>query len=331
MSPRPRVTPRQKVNASVQTPSPPSASGSRLLPLSIAGVVCFLLAISLGYGGWYFFDTYRRKPEADGGRVVQTAQTGQATAPGVADDSARQQQTPTPPVAQVLAPAGELAVAGGVVMLGGGGPGDLARKESVDPFAIAETEVTNEQYREFLKEMKHKAPGYWGGPDYPVGTANDPATGVTWHDAVAYCEWLSKKLGATVRLPSEKEWVLAAAGKDNFKYPWGNDWNPRAANSKEAGFGDLRPVKGFPEGVSPCGAYDMAGNAWEWVSDEVRVKEGEPGREKEVTQKIMKGGSPRVGKEYLLNTAKTSLKADENTKIDMVGFRYVVIRNRGGQ
>jgi formylglycine-generating enzyme required for sulfatase activity len=150
---------------------------------------------------------------------------------------------------------------------------------------------------------------------------------VTWQDAVDYCEWLSGKIGAEVRLPNEKEWRLAAAGESSLKYPWGNEWKPRAANYKDTKLG-VRPVKSFPEGRSPCGAYDMAGNVWEWTSDDALDHEGKPKEENGVKRKIIKGGSAAAKQDYLNTSARFDLPA--NAADPVVGFRYVVIRKGDG-
>ncbi|HEX5709417.1 MAG TPA: SUMF1/EgtB/PvdO family nonheme iron enzyme [Pyrinomonadaceae bacterium] len=303
MSERPRLT----------SPKNGKTAESRLLPLSIAGAVCFVLATALGYGGWYFFGTHPETPKPAPPPVVQT-QTEPTPEP-----------TPTAPAR--LAPAGELQVAGGEVALGGEGTGTPLRREFVQPFLVAETEVTNEQYREFVKARGYKAPAGWKDGDFPPGAALEPVAGVTWEDAVEYCKWLSGEVGAEVRLPTEAEWELAARGREGLKYPWGNEWDDRAADCEES-HGRVRAVKSFPAGKSPWGAYDMAGNVWEWVSDDARDEEGRPRTKDGVTMKIAKGGSAVEKRKFVSATSRFDELLPTSSKPG-IGFRYVVIRTGG--
>ena len=93
-----------------------------------------------------------------------------------------------------------------------------------------------------------------------LGYESHPVNEVSWVGARDYCTWLNK------RLPTEAEWEKAARGTDGRKYPWGN----AAPNTKLAHFGapfnSSAPRDAFPEGASPYGILDMAGNQWEWVS-----------------------------------------------------------------
>ncbi|MGY9012653.1 MAG: SUMF1/EgtB/PvdO family nonheme iron enzyme, partial [Rhodobacterales bacterium] len=101
-----------------------------------------------------------------------------------------------------------------------------------------------------------------------------PATDLTWHDARAYCAWLTDRWRAEgriktadiVRLPTECEWEAAARGPDGLTYPWGNDWAADHANDEETGFNDICTVGLFPEGTSALGCFDMVGQVWEWCT-----------------------------------------------------------------
>lgn len=130
----------------------------------------------------------------------------------------------------------------------------------LDEFEIDVYEVTVAQYAAFVAETGWRLPGDWRTETrHPAG--NLPVTHVAWPDAAAYCEWAGK------RLPTEAEWEKAARGTDERRYPWGNEWDgARAAVSVSVETGPV-PVGSYPEGASPYGALDMAGNVHEWVAD----------------------------------------------------------------
>lgn len=293
------------------------ASESRLMPFAVAGLVCFAAAFIIGAGGWYFFGTnHRLSPEKS---TITVAPDNQNSAVENSNSTA----TAAPTVEQKKAPAGEIAVSGGVVELGGGETDLPARRISVALFSIGETEVTNAQYAEFIQETNHPPPAAWKNNKFPGGTAEEPVANVSWADANAYCEWLSQKLGATARLPNEAEWELAARGATNHKFPWGNDWNDEAVESAKTNR-RVRPVKSFPAGRSPLGAYDMVGNVWEWTGDLFTDENSAPVLFEGAKQRVIKGGSAYDDRKLL--SIASRLPRPENKPSAFLGFRYVIIR-----
>ncbi|MDS4059061.1 MAG: SUMF1/EgtB/PvdO family nonheme iron enzyme, partial [Candidatus Contendobacter sp.] len=161
-------------------------------------------------------------------------------------------------------------VPGGVVTLEGN-----VDTFTVEPFQIAKYPVTYSQYRAFLEAPDgFRQPGWWEGfayraPDKPGRQFNrhdnHPVENVAWVQAVAFCRWLSAKLGYEVRLPTEWEWQQAATGGDPVnEYPWGPEWDGNRANTYESELNHTMAVGLYPQGASPVGALDMSGNMWEF-------------------------------------------------------------------
>lgn len=295
---------------------------SRAVPFTVAGIVCFLIAFILGSGFWYFFGSKSRTLEGNNRSTVQTSnQKTTENNSNAVNSNVTAQTTPLPVIKK--APAGELLVKGGIIELGGGATKLPVRRETVADFYVGETEVSNAQYAEFIEATGYKAPIGWKDNKFLPGTGNEPVAGVSWTDANAYCEWLSKELNATVRLPSEAEWERAARGDTGYKYPWGNEWNDEAAQSKEVA-GKIRPVKSLEAGRSPFGAYEMLGNVWEWTSDSAVDENGEPILRDGLKQRIVKGGSSTEPRAAL--TISNRLARPEDKPSNLLGFRYIVIR-----
>jgi formylglycine-generating enzyme required for sulfatase activity len=133
-------------------------------------------------------------------------------------------------------------------------------------YYLAKAPVTNAQYAAFVEPTDHKRPGHWIDGKPPKGKEDHPVVEVTWRDAVAYCTWLAQVTRKAYRLPSEAEWEKGARGTEGWIYPWGNEWDPKRCNSSEGDWRDTTPVGAYPQGASPYGLLDMAGNVWEWTT-----------------------------------------------------------------
>jgi len=131
----------------------------------------------------------------------------------------------------------------------------------LDEYHISRYEITYEQFDKFCQETGQSLP-----PDEGWGRGSRPVVMVTWDLASSFCSWLSLKTGKDIHLPTEAQWEKAARGTDQRRYPWGNtETNCSFANYCCKDRTD--PVGSYPDGVSPYGVYDMAGNAAEWCSD----------------------------------------------------------------
>ena len=129
-------------------------------------------------------------------------------------------------------------------------------------YYIDKFEVSNSKYTEFIIATDHPAPAYWD--HRKLNQPSQPVTGVNWFDSDTYCRWENK------RLPTEAEWEKAARGPAGSIYPWGNELDYSKANFAKGKTGKkyiTSPVDAHPKGVSYYGAYNMAGNVFEWVQD----------------------------------------------------------------
>lgn len=166
---------------------------------------------------------------------------------------------------------------------------------SLDAFWIDQVEVTNSMFTFFLNEQGNQTQNgiTWFEPGaghqgvvYGYIAENEgnfftregyeryPVIEVSWYGAAAYCSWIGG------RLPTEAEWEYAARGPNANQYPWGNSFNGEVVNycdgycqeswrddSYKDGAMLWTAVGNYPEGASWCGAFDLAGNVWEWVND----------------------------------------------------------------
>lgn len=217
---------------------------------------------------------------------------------------------------------------------------------------IDQTEVTNGMYAALLNKAGNKIE--WGDPWYDAtdpkarlhkddgvwvvdeGFEDHPVTLVTWYGAHAYCESVGR------RLPTEAEWEKAARGIDQLSYPWGNEFDGTKLNFCDGnceyisnpnfndGFPMTAPVGSYPQGASPYGVLDMAGNVWEWVFDRYdpdyyelsSYKNPEGPSEEAGENRVMRGGSWVTAGNYTRSTARSSSGATFE-EIE-TGFRCVL-------
>jgi formylglycine-generating enzyme required for sulfatase activity len=194
--------------------------------------------------------------------------------------------------------------------------GDKNKHEvSVDKFAMGIYPVTFAEYDYFCDATNREKP-----KDRDWGRDNRPVIYVSWHDAVAYTEWLSEQTGQQYRLPTEAEWEYAARAGTETDYWWGNDIDETKANYNN-NLGRTSPVGDYD--ANPFGLYDTAGNVWEWTCSEYNNSYN--GQEKQCSTKasrfVLRGGSWNNGPRFVRSAYRYR---DEPTYRDVFyGFRLV--------
>jgi formylglycine-generating enzyme required for sulfatase activity len=198
-------------------------------------------------------------------------------------------------------------------------------KVRVAAFRIAKYPVTNELYARFIAATGYAPPSHWRGKTPPREINNHPVVKISWHDARAYCEWLSEVRGEIVRLPTEAEWEKAARGTDGREFPWGSKPDANRANYNDTKIGYTSAVGCFPEGISPYGCHELAGSVWEWTSSIYRSYPYESGDGREDTDgtesRTLRGGAWRYD-DYGVRCACRDDVQPGNWD-DGVGFRVV--------
>jgi len=194
-------------------------------------------------------------------------------------------------------------------------------------------DVRVKDYAAFVKETGRD----WPKPEF-TQTENDPAVMVSWDDAHAFCDWLTKKEQAEgrlasnqeYRLPTDAEWSKAVglnessegtpaekSGKIKGVYPWGTQWPPPqgAGNYPESlthdGYANTSPVGSFA--ANQYGLYDMGGNVWQWCEDKYNS-----------TTRVLRGASWYIGGSgSLLSSFRSG--AYPGGRSGSLGFRVVVV------
>ena len=134
----------------------------------------------------------------------------------------------------------------------------------IDSFLLAPTQVTNQEYERFLRGAAITAPSRWNDPNF--NDPRQPVVGVSWYEAVLYCELLSAQSGRRFRLPTEAEWECAArGGLEQRQFPWGDDPPQSLPNYAARWRNGPEPVAQYAPNA--FGLYDIGDNVHEWCSD----------------------------------------------------------------
>jgi len=213
---------------------------------------------------------------------------------------------------------------------------------ALGPYCIARRPVTNAGYQRFIDDNAEYPVPYnplrvaqrynWDRRTrtYPRGLEDHPVVLVTWHDALAYCRWLSEVTGYRCRLPTEAEWEKAAswdaASGQARRHPWGDEFDEERCNVDV--HGELRLTscqvgEYSPAGDSPYGLMDMAGNVWEWTGSLYRPYpyDADDGREDPEAEgeRVVRGGAydegPLLARCAWRNAVRPSLQ------LANIGFR----------
>lgn len=267
--------------------------------------------------------------------AISTPQISSASSPPSCDEIGQNWISPVDGMELSCVPAGEFKM--GSTESDHNAESDEFPQHTVylDAFWIDHTEVTNAMFVQFLNEMGNQSEGgadWLDARDKPVrlvksgsewqpvsGYGEHPVMNVTWYGAQAYCRWAGR------RLPSEAEWEKAARGTDGRTYPWGEklDCTGGCAGGNFFGYpSNTKQVGAFPNGASPYGALDMAGNISEWVADWFEVYPGgDPGASELFGQehRVSRGGSHAQTVDRVRSAMRSGLNPVES--ISFRGFR----------
>lgn len=232
----------------------------------------------------------------------------------------------------------------------------------VDEFFIAKFPVTNGQYRAFVLDRGYKTRTLWSSDGWnwlqavsagignivpislrnlELNNPNQPVVGVSWYEAEAFCNWLTRvmrddgriKETSKIRLPFEAEWEKAARFQqktgESSLWPGADVWSDTMGNTARGGLGRTSPVGVYSNGRSSIGAEDMAGNVWEWcqlqigsVPEESAESQLIPPTSRDVSLHAVKGGAWSLAPIFARCAARRLYSA--TTRSDLIGFRYVV-------
>ncbi|MFN8348788.1 MAG: bifunctional serine/threonine-protein kinase/formylglycine-generating enzyme family protein [Spirosomataceae bacterium] len=287
----------------VLEPVPPKKSNKK------RGIVIAIAVIAvavIGAGYWYFKDN----------EVISAAK--------------KEQKEPKPILPSVKPTIKEemdlVLVEGGTFNMGS--EQGLENEKPVHPvtlgsFWLGKTEVTVKQYRQFCQETNRTMPPppTWGWKD------DFPIVNVTWKEATDYCQWLSKKMARTYRLPTEAEWEYAArGGKLSKEYTYAGSNQPSEVSWYSTNTEEKGPRTVGLKKANELGLYDMSGNVWEWCADGYTPYSNKPQSNPEISpstskERVLRGGAWYYDPNFIRITIR--LNVSPSYQSYGVGFRYV--------
>lgn len=197
-----------------------------------------------------------------------------------------------------------------------------AHRVWVDAFELAAYQATNEDYARFLSATGQPKPLHWSDPDF--SHPQQPVVAVSWFDAVAYCDWLSRGTGRNYRLPTEAEWERAARGGiEGQPFPWGETPPESLPNYATRWKTGPEPVGRYT--ANPFGLFNMGDNVHEWCSDwydagyYARSPERNPQGPANGSRRASRGGSWRHHIKVTRSAARSSIPPE--FKYADYGFR----------
>jgi formylglycine-generating enzyme required for sulfatase activity len=218
-------------------------------------------------------------------------------------------------------------------------------KVTLPGYWIGRYPVTVAQFRAFVEASGHKP----ADPDSLKGPDDHPVVYVTWYEALAFCRWLREKTGLQVMLPSEAEWEKAARGGKQIPnpksqgpswaenpaparlYPWGDDPPDESRCNFNMNTGETTSVCRYsPQGDSPYGCADMAGNVWEWTRSLYRKYPYDPGGGREdleaggEVRRVLRGGGAFYIEAWNVRCA-SRLWLNPSARLRYFGFRVCVV------
>jgi formylglycine-generating enzyme required for sulfatase activity len=308
---------------------------SRLIAIGIAALLVVILCVWGGVSLWNNLASTTPEPTQTSQQQQVVTPTFQATATSTRESS----KTSTPaPTKTSIHPTPTLGIGstmtgkdGMTLLYVPAGPFEMGSEDgssdekpvhtvSLNAFWIDQTEVTNAMYAKCVTDgqcdplssiRSYTRDSYYGNSEFD----NYPVIYVSWDDANKYCSWADR------RLPTEAEWEKAARGTDGNIYPWGDAAPNNNLLNYNSAVGDTTEVDKYPNGVSLYGAYDMAGNVWEWVDDWYDAYPGNTDSNSAygTTYRVLRGGA-WDGLDLLVRSAYRYW-SDPAFTYSLVGFR----------